>query len=104
VLQEKQKARIMAAHQELVKQRTAVFKEVYNSYLKTVLPSQWIYHPLLDHVSMFSVFEQLLNAEGDVTIDETSFQEGVSMLPGLITTWSEERKTHLRNKMYAVLV
>lgn len=98
-IQNHRQALILAAHEVVVTKRTAILKDLYTSYLKTTLPSQWLYHPLLSDIIQFPVFAQLIDAEDDVTIDEASFQEPITMLPGLVATWSEERKTNLRHKM-----
>ncbi|KAF9464002.1 hypothetical protein BDZ94DRAFT_1257356 [Collybia nuda] len=101
-IREHRKARILAAHEAIVEQRKTILKDMYKSYLKTLQPSQWLYHPRSKELTEFSVFEPLINADDEVTVDNASFQEPMSMLPGLISTWSEQRMANLRNKITSV--
>ncbi|KAF8066606.1 hypothetical protein FPV67DRAFT_1582098 [Lyophyllum atratum] len=91
-----QKSRIALAREVLLGQRTEIADTAYKTYLKTLVPYQWLYHPTADTICGFSPFDQVINSPDNVTVSEASFQEAISMLPGLISTWSEERKATLK--------
>ncbi|KAF8066603.1 hypothetical protein FPV67DRAFT_1495663 [Lyophyllum atratum] len=95
----RQAARITAAREVLLKDRKRVVGTVYRSYLGTIVPSQWLRNPTTQELCKFAPFAEVVNSPDEVTVNESSFEEAMSTLPGLISVWSEKRKSALREKI-----
>jgi hypothetical protein len=100
-VQHKKADRLARERAALIHNRTRIVDSVYKSYLKTLLPSQWAFHPCVAEVCKFSPFDALVQAPDEVTVNAASFAEAVVMLPGLVATWMQERRQMLLDMLSA---
>ncbi|KAF9464012.1 hypothetical protein BDZ94DRAFT_532928 [Collybia nuda] len=99
VVQARKTERLVRQRKLLVQSRMTFLKTAYQSYLKTLVPSEWIYQARVEDVAKFPIFDQVLGAKDITTFSTDNLQEPISMLPGLITEWIEGRRADLRSKL-----
>lgn len=95
LIQETRARRLPHARADAIKCRIAIVNSLYHRYLQTLLPSQWALQPCVADVCQFSPFDTLVQAPNHVIVDFTSFAEAVTMLPGLISTWTQNKQRRL---------
>ncbi|KAF8058734.1 hypothetical protein FPV67DRAFT_515626 [Lyophyllum atratum] len=85
--------------QHRIEVRTKVVEGVYKSYLKTLVPSQILYSPIVEIISKFPAFKQVIRAHPDIDVSADSFGNAMALLPELSSAWAEQRKTILRKRL-----
>jgi len=85
----------------LLETRTSLVENLYKTYLKTLKPSQWFFQPCPAEVCEFSPFNEHINAASDLSVKEKTFAAAMTMLPGLLVMWAEERRKGLLEMLRA---
>jgi hypothetical protein len=101
IVQHAKARRLASERAAVIDSRTQILEPLYKLYLKNLLPSQWAFQPSVAEVCEFSPFDTLVQAPNEVVITTASFSEAIMLLPGLISTWIQERRQRLLDMLPA---
>ena len=86
--------RITRERKSVIDSRKQAVKALYSAYKKTLVPTQWAYHPRNDQVCNFEDIAALIN-DPLANIELSHYHEALNKLPGLIEAFNEEKKALL---------
>lgn len=87
--------RIARERKQLIDSRKQVVKDIYSSYKKKLVPTQWAYHPQDDQVYDFEGIAALINDPSASNIEPSHHREALEKLPSLIEAFNEEKRAIL---------
>ena len=83
--------------------RRCILSARYTDFQRTLHPSQWRYLPKTLEISAFEPFARHIEADVEVEVDRTTFDDAFLALPNLLATATEQRKVTLRTLMDGTL-
>lgn len=81
--------------QELILSRKNVIKAAYTAYKRTIVPTQWAYHPDDNQVYKFEAFATLINSPSDSKLEPQHCHDALQDIPGLVDALNEQKKATL---------
>jgi hypothetical protein len=92
---ERKAKRVAREREPLVESRKIVVKQVYTDYKKTLVPTQWAYHPGDNQVYKFKDFAALINNPSNAILGPQHCHSALQKLPSLVNAFNEEKKSVL---------
>ena len=91
---ERKRVRLEREMGEIRSARRAIIYTSYQQYQKTLMPSQWKYLPRTLDICAMDPFAAVVNAEPDVAVTASNFEDAFRQLPELISAELDARKLH----------
>ena len=96
---EKKRERLEREMNQIQSARRLIIHTSYKEYQKKLMPSQWKYLPQTVDICAMDPFAAVVDAEADVTITATDFEDAFCQLPELLSAYSDARKLHARHML-----
>ncbi|KDR76602.1 hypothetical protein GALMADRAFT_247009 [Galerina marginata CBS 339.88] len=92
-----QEERLAAERATLMDSRRNIMHDLYQTYQRSLVPSQWKYLPRTLDICELEPFAQLIEAPTDVVVTAEDFGNGMKMLLALLSSLSERKLEEFRD-------
>lgn len=87
--------RLVRERQPLIASRKRIIAKIYSNYKKTLVPTQWAYHPPVETLYKLDELAELIDDPSNSEIDIEVWTQALNRLPVIVESLNEEKKAIL---------